>query len=112
VTERQTAPELLRPESIHFEAIDEELFELVQQAKRTPKGNQAHAQVTKRLAELDLTSARTSSSSSSLHVQRADAPKRPLTSAELFDAEERALLACWRSVGPPEWLLFRYRPRS
>ena len=27
-------------------------------------------------------------------------------------AEERSRLANWRPVGPPEWLLFRYRPQA
>ena len=116
VTERRTAPELLRPESIHFEAVDEELFELVQQAKRlstaTSYGSAAHRNIIKRLTELDLTGSHVRGADHS-HVRHAEAPRRPLaSSAEALEAEERSRLANWRPVGPPEWLLFRYRPQA
>lgn len=123
VLERGTAPELLRPDSIQFDAIDDRVFELVHQAKRcgagAGRGGPQHAYVIKQLEQLDLTGAAQSvggetpgtGASSYDGVKRASRPSRPLsTSAEVMRAEDEATLRCWQAVGPPEFFLFRYTP--
>lgn len=119
MVERGTAPALLRPESIHFDAIDDRLFELVHQAKRcaagVSRGTAAHRAIVRRLEALDLTGAtgalsgETPAAIDPTHVRHAAQPRRPLPREEARRLRDEGIMRHWKSVGPPEWFLFRYQ---
>ena len=99
VTQHDAAPEFLRPESIPFESIDEEIFEQVQAAKKAGADSVAIAGALEK-SGLDTTK------KSSLRQAAAPTHVPPWQIPHgLADAD---VMKHWTPRGPPGWYLFSW----